>query len=43
MPLHFEGWAHFTEGRDTLPPAFDRAGLGDRLKLLGLGDWLEID
>ena len=33
VPLHFEGWAHFSEGRDTLPEAFAAAGLGDRLRL----------
>lgn len=43
LPLHFEGWTHFTEGRDTLRPAFDSAGLADRLTLLALGDWFEAD
>ena len=43
VPLHFEGWAHFTEGRDTLRPAFEAAGLADRLRLPELGDWLEIE
>ncbi len=43
VPLHFEGWAHFTEGRDTLPAAFDSAGLGHRLRLPKLGDWLRLD
>lgn len=37
VPLHFEGWAHFTEGRDTLSTAFTAAGLGDRLHLLSPG------
>ncbi len=37
VPLHFEGWAHFTEGRDTLPAAFSAAGLADRLRLLSPG------
>jgi L-ascorbate metabolism protein UlaG (beta-lactamase superfamily) len=38
VPVHFEGWAHFTEGRDTLFPAFERAGLADRLHLLKPGE-----
>jgi hypothetical protein len=33
VAVHFEGWTHFTQGRDTLPTAFDRAGLADRLHL----------
>jgi hypothetical protein len=28
-----EGWAHFTQGRDSLSAAFDDAGLADRLHL----------
>jgi L-ascorbate metabolism protein UlaG (beta-lactamase superfamily) len=38
VPLHFEGWAHFTQGRDTIRPAFDAAGLTDRLHLLDPGE-----
>ena len=41
LPVHFEDWAHFTEGRPTLPPAFAAAGLADRLHLLERGDWWE--
>jgi L-ascorbate metabolism protein UlaG (beta-lactamase superfamily) len=42
VPLHFEGWAHFTQGRDTLPAAFDRAGLADRLRLPEPGGLVEL-
>ncbi len=35
VPLHFEGWKHFSEGRAELEEAFARAGLEDRLR------WLE--
>ncbi|RKS73553.1 L-ascorbate metabolism protein UlaG (beta-lactamase superfamily) [Actinomadura pelletieri DSM 43383] len=31
VPVHYEGWAHFTEGRDELVAAFTAAGLIDRL------------
>ncbi|HEX3962521.1 MAG TPA: MBL fold metallo-hydrolase [Trebonia sp.] len=37
VPLHFEGWAHFSQGGDTLDAAFTAAGLRDRLHLLQLG------
>ncbi|MEO3793793.1 MBL fold metallo-hydrolase [Nonomuraea sp. B10E15] len=36
VPLHFEHWAHFTQGRDTVERAF--AGFGDRLRLLAPGE-----
>ncbi len=35
VPLHFEGWAHFSEGRREIVEAFASAGLEDRLR------WLE--
>ncbi len=31
VPLHFEGWAHFTEGRSEIAPVFAAAGLAARL------------
>lgn len=37
VPLHFEGWAHFTQGAEELRAAFAGNGLGDRLVLLERG------
>ena len=37
VPLHFEGWAHFSEGRTQIEQAFAAAGLGDRLQWLPPG------
>src|SRR5215471_7911165 len=31
VPLHFEGWAHFSEGRELVEAAFSAAGLEQRL------------
>lgn len=31
VPLHFEGWAHFSESRKEIQQAFSQAGLEDRL------------
>lgn len=31
IPLHFEGWEHFTESRAEIEPVFAEAGVGDRL------------
>jgi L-ascorbate metabolism protein UlaG (beta-lactamase superfamily) len=33
IPLHFEGWSHFTQGADALRAAFAGHGLTDRLAL----------
>jgi L-ascorbate metabolism protein UlaG (beta-lactamase superfamily) len=34
IPLHFEGWAHFTQGADELKAAFSGNGIRDRLLML---------
>jgi L-ascorbate metabolism protein UlaG (beta-lactamase superfamily) len=34
--VHYDSWAHFTEGRDELVAAFTAAGLEDRLAVGGL-------
>jgi L-ascorbate metabolism protein UlaG (beta-lactamase superfamily) len=31
IPLHFEGWAHFSEGREEIARSFAAAGLSPRL------------
>ncbi|MDI2130311.1 MBL fold metallo-hydrolase [Yinghuangia seranimata] len=38
VPLHFNSWAHFTEGIDDLRDAFAAAGLTDRVTLLAPGE-----
>ncbi|MFI7637793.1 MBL fold metallo-hydrolase [Nonomuraea sp. NPDC049400] len=40
VPLHFEHWAHFTQGRETVEKAF--AGFGDRLRLLAPGESTQL-
>jgi L-ascorbate metabolism protein UlaG (beta-lactamase superfamily) len=42
VPVHFEGWAHFTQGADDLRAAFDAAGLGDRLVVPEAGDTVQV-
>jgi hypothetical protein len=37
VPLHAEGWAHFTQGRDDLTASFNALGVGSRLQLLEPG------
>ena len=33
IPAHYDGWAHFSEGRADLARAFDDAGLTAKLRL----------
>jgi L-ascorbate metabolism protein UlaG (beta-lactamase superfamily) len=42
VPLHFEHWAHFTQGPDTIRPAFEKVGLADLLHLLKPGEQVEL-
>jgi hypothetical protein len=37
VPLHFEGWTHFTEGHDEITAAFEMSGLASRLLWLPRG------
>lgn len=37
VPLHNDGWAHFTESAEELEQAFDALGLGPRLRRLKPG------
>jgi L-ascorbate metabolism protein UlaG (beta-lactamase superfamily)/truncated hemoglobin YjbI len=38
VPIHLRGWAHFTQGPETVRAAFAAAGLSDQLVLLEPGD-----
>jgi len=42
VPLHFEGWAHFSESRAQVQRAFTAAGLADRLRWPPAGRSIEI-
>jgi L-ascorbate metabolism protein UlaG (beta-lactamase superfamily) len=42
VPLHYEGWKHFSESRAQITTAFDRAGLAGRLHWPEPGCTLEI-
>jgi L-ascorbate metabolism protein UlaG (beta-lactamase superfamily) len=37
MPVHFEGWTHFTQGANALRAAFAGNGIADRLRLAERG------
>jgi L-ascorbate metabolism protein UlaG (beta-lactamase superfamily) len=42
VPLHYEGWEHFSEGRAEIERAFAGAGLGPRLRWLPPGQATEL-
>jgi L-ascorbate metabolism protein UlaG (beta-lactamase superfamily) len=42
LPLHFEGWSHFTENSETLQKSFTALGIADRLKVLPPGQAVEL-
>ncbi len=42
VPLHAEGWAHFTESRADIEAAFTRAGLAQRLRWPPRGEVLTL-
>jgi len=37
VPLHYDGWTHFREGKDDIVVAFEQAGLSERLIWLPRG------
>ena len=42
VPLHFEGWQHFSESRSDIERAFAAAGLADRLRWPTPGQALDL-
>jgi L-ascorbate metabolism protein UlaG (beta-lactamase superfamily) len=42
VPLHFEGWEHFSESREDLERAFGAAALADRLRVPARGGTLVV-
>ena len=37
IPLHYEGWKHFTQNENDLEKAFEAIGIRNRLKILKAG------
>lgn len=42
IPAHYDGWAHFREGRDDLARAFDDVGQAGQLRLSDYGIWIPL-
>lgn len=43
IPLHYEGWSHFSEGRAEVEQAFAAAGLTERLRILPIGQPVTLE
>jgi len=43
IPIHYEGWAHFRDGRAAIQTGFAQAGLKDRLSWLELGKATQLE
>ena len=43
VPIHYEGWQHFHEGRDAAERAFAAAGLRERVRWLEPGVATELE
>ena len=43
IPIHYEGWAHFSEGRDAIERAFACTAAESRLRFLPLGQSVALD
>ena len=42
IPVHFEGWSHFTQGADALHAAFAGNGITDRRVLAARGETVRV-
>ncbi|MBI5963405.1 MAG: MBL fold metallo-hydrolase, partial [Chloroflexi bacterium] len=42
IPIHYEGWKHFREGRTIIEKEFTAAGLNNKLQWLEMGKAIEI-
>ena len=42
IPAHYDGWAHFSEGREDIVRGFDDAGLSAQLRLTEHGTWIPL-
>lgn len=38
IPIHFEGWSHFKQGREAARHEFEAAGIAERVRWLGQGE-----
>jgi len=42
IPIHFEGWSHFKQGREAARAELERAGIADRVRWLEPGETAQV-
>jgi hypothetical protein len=42
IPIHYEGWSHFKQGRVAVEAEFELAGIADRVRWLELGQPTQV-
>ena len=42
VPLHYDGWRHFSESREVIARAFTAAGIKDRVRWMALGETIAV-
>jgi len=42
VPIHYEGWKHFSESRDVISRAFEVAGLSGRIRWMRAGTAIDV-
>jgi L-ascorbate metabolism protein UlaG (beta-lactamase superfamily) len=43
IPIHYEGWKHFSEGKSVIEKEFSQAGLSNKLRWLPIGKATEVE
>lgn len=43
IPIHFEGWSHFKQGRDAAHQEFEQAGIAQRVRWLKQGEPTRVE
>ena len=42
VPIHYEGWKHFSESREVISPAFETAGVSGRVRWMEAGRAIDV-
>lgn len=42
VPIHYEGWKHFSESREVISRAFDTAGVSGRVRWMEPGTAIAV-
>lgn len=43
IPIHFEGWSHFKQGREASRREFEKAGIAEKVRWLEQGEPTDVE